>query len=129
MSNKKKSEGNLSLEEKLKVLEELNVFHNNPKKNNSKITNKYKNKNFKFEIEFFEGVRLLQVDMDKHEIPVEYIWGTPKRKSYIEALHEALDKCISEHQKLNTPSKKKPSKKEKNSPELLPSPEDLDLEE
>ena len=68
MSKKKKSEDNLSLEDKLRVLEELNVFHNNPKKSNSKVTKEYKNRNFKFEIEFFEGVRLFQVDMDKHEI-------------------------------------------------------------
>lgn len=128
MAAKKQSSTKLTLEDKFKILEDLNVFHNNPQSGNSKVTKEYEKKNFYFEIEFNNGVRLYQVDSDKYEIPAEYIWGSPDRKTYIESLHEALDKCIKDHETMNTKEKVKSSKDKKESDkEALSSPEDLEL--
>ena len=122
---KKKSNDSLTIDEKLQMLEDLNVFHNKPNSDNFKVTKLYKGQEFSFEMELYEkGSRVYQVNRKKGEIPVEYIWGTPKRKSYVEALHEALDKCLEYHQTLVNGEKPE-------SEEIveLSGPEDLDFKE
>jgi hypothetical protein len=86
------------LEEKLRVLHQLNVFHRNSNEYNNRVALTYKeiSENWMFGIDILDGARVYQCNRDTNTAPTDFIWGSPI-KDPIEALHESLNKCLEFH--------------------------------